>query len=53
MLDREDLSRKGAKARRKPFRNAAALCAFAGEIFSEKLSQAKQFKLFSFALPKG
>jgi hypothetical protein len=29
MLDREDLSRKGAKAQRKPFRNAAALCAFA------------------------
>jgi hypothetical protein len=29
MLDQEDLSRKGAKAQRKPFRNAAALCAFA------------------------
>jgi hypothetical protein len=32
----EDLSRKGAKAQRKPFRNAAALCAFAREFFSEK-----------------
>jgi hypothetical protein len=30
----EDFSRKGAKAQRKPFINAAALCAFAGEIFS-------------------
>jgi hypothetical protein len=29
MLDQENLSRKGAKAQRKPFRNAAALCAFA------------------------
>jgi hypothetical protein len=37
MLDREDFSRKGAKAQRKLFRNAAALCAFAGEIFSEKI----------------
>jgi hypothetical protein len=27
-------SRKGAKAQRKPLRNAAALCAFAGETFS-------------------
>jgi hypothetical protein len=38
-LDREDLSRKGkgAKAQRKPFRNAAALCAFARKIFSEKI----------------
>jgi hypothetical protein len=37
MLDQEDLSRKGAKAQRKPFRKAAALCAFAGEIFSKEL----------------
>src|SRR5215207_4050738 len=29
MLDREDFSRKGAKAQRNPFKNAAALCAFA------------------------
>jgi hypothetical protein len=45
MLDREDLSRKGAKAQRKPLRNAAALCAFAGEIFSEKIIRAKLLKL--------
>ena len=28
-LKQENFSRKGAKAQRKPFRNAAALCAFA------------------------
>jgi hypothetical protein len=38
MLDRKDLSRKGAKAQRKPFQkrgSALRLCAFAREIFSE------------------
>jgi hypothetical protein len=40
MLDRErslPQRRKGAKAQKNPLRNAAALCAFAGEIFSEKI----------------
>jgi hypothetical protein len=32
---------KGAKAQRKPFRNAAALCAFARKIFSEKYVSSK------------
>src|SRR5829696_4403688 len=36
-----NLSRKGAKAQRKPFRNAIALCAFAREIFSVEVLSAK------------
>jgi hypothetical protein len=59
MLDREDLSRKGAKAQRKPFRNAAALCAFAP--LREKSSRKKyisgkassSFSLSSEEQPKG
>jgi hypothetical protein len=42
MLDLEDLSRKGAKAQRKPFRNAAALCAFAP--LREKSSRKNTFR---------
>jgi hypothetical protein len=33
----ENISRKGAKAQRKPSRNAVALCAFAGKIFKVEL----------------
>jgi hypothetical protein len=47
MLDREDLSRKGVKTQRKPFRNAAALCAFAPlrEKSSQKILSAKPLEL--------
>ncbi len=37
MLDRERSLPQRRKGAKKPFRNAAALCAFAGEIVSEKI----------------